>query len=83
VVSVGYLFYLFHFPVSAQWQRSSLPGCYAMLIKYFISITGQPAKFNVSMRTPEDFPVDLYYLMDLSGFLFQTVAYFLFLKARY
>ncbi|KAK3731233.1 hypothetical protein QZH41_015654, partial [Actinostola sp. cb2023] len=34
---------------------------------------GQPAKFNVSMRTPEDFPVDLYYLMDLSGSMFQDM----------
>ncbi|EDO35236.1 predicted protein, partial [Nematostella vectensis] len=34
---------------------------------------GQPARFNVSMRTPENFPVDLYYLMDISGSMFQDM----------
>ncbi|XP_031572666.1 integrin beta-1-like [Actinia tenebrosa] len=34
---------------------------------------GQPAKFNVSMRTPKNFPVDLYYLMDISGSMLQDM----------
>lgn len=36
-------------------------------------LTGQPAKFNVSMRTPKNFPVDLYYLMDISGSMLEDM----------
>lgn len=36
-----------------------------MLIS-FLSLTEQPAIFNVTFRRGEDYPIDLYYLMDLS-----------------
>lgn len=33
---------------------------------YLLFILGEPAVFNVTFRQAEDYPVDLYYLMDLT-----------------
>ena len=32
-----------------------------------ISFVGRPVSVNVRVKTPKNFPVDLYYLMDLSA----------------
>ncbi|XP_031560652.1 integrin beta-1-like isoform X2 [Actinia tenebrosa] len=34
---------------------------------------GQPSTFNVKVRMPENYPVDLYYLMDLSGSMLEDI----------
>ncbi|XP_032222767.2 integrin beta-1-A isoform X2 [Nematostella vectensis] len=35
---------------------------------------GQPTTFKVKVRMPENYPVDLYYLMDLSGSMLEDIA---------
>ena len=38
---------------------------YKEIITYFFSL-GQPTNVTVRIKTPKNFPIDLYYLMDLS-----------------
>ena len=38
--------------------------------------TGQPATIKVDVKMPENYPVDLYYLMDLSGSMVEDLKKF-------
>lgn len=33
---------------------------------FFFIVTGEPQKFSLKFKRAEDYPIDLYYLMDLS-----------------
>ena len=37
-----------------------------LLMSSFCLFLGQPAKFEIKVKPAKDYPVDLYYLMDLS-----------------
>ena len=41
--------------------------CILFVYILFLLLPGQPSTITVKMKTPTNFPVDLYYLMDLSG----------------
>lgn len=36
------------------------------LFRCFLFVTGEPQKFSLKFKRAEDYPIDLYYLMDLS-----------------
>lgn len=42
----------------------------------FHGSTGQPATVKVVVKMPENYPVDLYYLMDLSGSMVEDLKKF-------
>lgn len=39
-------------------------------------LLGQPATIKVDVKMPENYPVDLYYLMDLSGSMVEDLKKF-------
>jgi len=39
-------------------------------------LIGQPATIKVDVKMPENYPVDLYYLMDLSGSMVEDLKKF-------
>ena len=42
----------------------------------FYFLLGQPATIKVDVKMPENYPVDLYYLMDLSGSMVEDLKKF-------
>ena len=44
--------------------------------KQSIFFSGQPATVKVHVKMPENYPVDLYYLMDLSGSMVEDLKKF-------
>lgn len=49
--------------VSGCWVKANTVSSYFV---FFVCITGLPTTFTVNFRRVEGYPVDLYYLMDLS-----------------
>ena len=43
---------------------------------YTCILLGQPATIKVDVKMPENYPVDLYYLMDLSGSMVEDLKKF-------
>lgn len=48
-----------------EGQNKTCSFC-LLIYKWSAASTGDPASFHVQVRQVEDYPVDLYYLMDLS-----------------
>lgn len=50
-----------------SWQKckfsSTVPG---LTLPIFLYTEGEPQSFNLKFKRAEDYPIDLYYLMDLS-----------------
>lgn len=68
------------FFIFIDWQRFNSLYMYLHNCDEYYTVfhgsTGQPATVKVVVKMPENYPVDLYYLMDLSGSMVEDLKKF-------
>ena len=58
------------------WYCLSIPQAWKKKSKKCVILSGQPATVKVDVKMPGNYPVDLYYLMDLSGSMVEDLKRF-------
>lgn len=59
-----------------QWHSTPIRSIESNVSIHVYILLGQPATIKVDVKMPENYPVDLYYLMDLSGSMVEDLKKF-------